>query len=172
MKSVVALSVLLALSTSPVVQGSTDSQTAQNRLVVDRCVELASVKFRIHSDLLRAMLQTEGGNSGTRSKNKSNGTFDYGHGQINDINVPELESHGVTKDALIHDPCTNIGSVAWLLSKHLIRAGQWGVENPNPEKFWEAVGNYHSKTKKYNKIYQRKVWENLQKIQMARMATQ
>ncbi|THJ43647.1 lytic transglycosylase domain-containing protein [Aeromonas veronii] len=172
MKSVVALSVLLALSTSPITQGRDNSQAVQNSLVIDRCVELASVKFRIHSDLLRAILLTEGGGAGARNKNTSNGTYDYGHGQINDVNVPELESHGVTKDALRHDPCTNIGSAAWLLSKHLIRAGQWGVENPNPEKFWKAVGNYHSKTKKYNDIYQRKVWENLQIIQMARMTTQ
>ncbi len=61
MKSVVALSVLLALSTSPITQGRDNSRAVQNSLVIDRCVELASVKFRIHSDLLRAILLTEGG---------------------------------------------------------------------------------------------------------------
>lgn len=146
------LLLLLSFSTSHMAMASVSN-------MIEPCIMASSAKYPIvHPDLIRAIIKTEsGGRNGIVSKN-SNKSKDLGVMQINTIHLPELQRYGITRDQLINDPCTSIATGTWMLAKHLSKA------KPGDQGFWNAVANYHSKTPKYNSIYQRKVWQNLQAI--------
>lgn len=126
---------------------------------VELCVVAAGRKFGVHTDLIRAVMKTEGGRNGLKVKNK-NGSYDLGIMQINTIHLPELKLYGITEKQLLNDACVNIAVGAWMLSKHIK-----GFDNA--DEFWTRVGNYNSKTPKYNSVYKQKVWVNLLKIRQA-----
>ncbi|PKL97586.1 MAG: conjugal transfer protein, partial [Gammaproteobacteria bacterium HGW-Gammaproteobacteria-7] len=114
----------------------------------------AAAYYTVPVDLVRAVLLTEGGASGTVSRN-TNGTRDLGPMQINSIHLPELANYGITESALVRDECLNIHVGAFLLRRAL---------DAEPA-FWRGVGRYHSATPTFNRAYQLRVWRNLVRLQ-------
>lgn len=130
-------------------------------VMIDKCILAASQKYQIHPDILRAIRAQEAGYRGAAIRN-TNRSIDYGYTGINSINLPTLGEYGVTKEMLMYDPCASVGAMAWFLAKHLAKA------KPGAKGFWEAVGNYNSKTPEKNRIYQEKVWRKLVEIRRMR----
>ncbi|WP_052181221.1 lytic transglycosylase domain-containing protein [Plesiomonas sp. ZOR0011] len=123
---------------------------------IEACIAASSNRFNVHTDLIKAVIRTEGGKVGTKSKNK-NGSYDLGIMQINTIHLPSLQQYGITEKQLIHNACVNIAAGTWLLAKSI------GTPS-NAYEYWQGVGNYHSKTPKLNVTYRNKVWRNLLSI--------
>lgn len=116
----------------------------------EACVDAAAAAYRLPQPVFRAVLLTEGGWVGLRSKN-SNGTYDLGPGQINTIHLPELAKAGITEHMLVHDVCVNVHVAAYRLRTEIERA----------KDFWRGVGNYHSRTPHLHKAYLQRVIKNL-----------
>lgn len=123
---------------------------------IEACVAASSIRFNVHADLIKAVILTEGGRVGAKTKNK-NGSYDIGIMQINTIHLPLLKQYGITEDQLLNEPCVNIAVGTWILAKGVNRAG-------NANDFWVGVGSYNSKTPKFNEIYKQKVWKNLLRV--------
>ncbi|KXV74682.1 conjugal transfer protein TrbN [Acetobacter malorum] len=120
------------------------------------CVTEAAKRYRLPELLYRAILLTEGGAVGRTSPNP-NGSYDIGPAQINSSHLPELAKAGISRERLLNDGCLNIHVGAWILAREL------DGHTPNePAEFWRRVGNYNSRTPRYNQAYQRKVWRNAQ----------
>lgn len=104
-------------------------------------------------DLISAIRLAEGGRVGHISWNR-NGTFDIGPMQINSTHLKELERFGVSYQALLLNSCENIVVGAWILHANL----EGGSD------VWTSIGNYNSRTVKYNQTYQRLIWDQLQTV--------
>ncbi|MEB8287727.1 lytic transglycosylase domain-containing protein [Aeromonas veronii] len=133
---------------------SSSAAAISDEQAVETCLVAASQKYSVNYYLLKAVLKTEGGYRGAARENK-NGSFDYGWAQTNSIHLPMLQQYGITKEKLMYDPCYSIGTMAWMLASELSKAA------PGADGFWQAVGNYHSKTPKHNLKYRKLVWKNL-----------
>jgi len=120
--------------------------------VPERCLVLAATEWRVPIDALRLILTVEGGAVGECSTN-SNGTVDCGPGQINSLWYPIIAagrvSPQVIRDALASDPCYNVRVAAWILRREIDAVG-W-------DKFWTAIGNYHSHTPAHHAEYLRRI---------------
>jgi hypothetical protein len=116
--------------------------------VVDKCVMASANHFKINPLVIRSILAVEGGKIGTLSRN-DNGTFDMGLMQINTIHLPDIKNRfpSVGWKELTYNPCINIGIGTWILDQRL----------KETSRFWEGVGNYHSKSPKYRTIYLQKI---------------
>lgn len=133
------------------------------KALAEACVIAASGKYRVNIDILRALLKQEAGFRGASVGNK-NGSRDYGYAQTNSIHLPELARYGVTKERLMYDPCASIGTMAWMVAKHLAAAPRAADGTISALDYWKAIGNYHSKTPSLNKKYRESVWRHLQEI--------
>ena len=110
--------------------------------------------FRLPIELLHAIAKTEGGKTGTVSRNR-NGSVDMGVMQVNSIHLSSAPhkflSRGITAQQLINDDCVNIAAGASILRYEIDRA----------KDFWSGVASYHSKTPQFASIYLEKVIRNL-----------
>jgi soluble lytic murein transglycosylase-like protein len=124
--------------------------------VVMQCATYAAAEYQIPRVLLLAIIKTESsGNIYAVSHNK-NGTKDVGPMQLNTIWAQKLERQYGVQNAQYHisaNPCYNIRVGAWVLKKELA-----GATNTD---YWQRVGNYHSRTPRFNEDYRRMVFKNL-----------
>jgi hypothetical protein len=115
------------------------------------CIYLAAQTANLPPPILMTVLTVEAGHEGTHSRN-SNGSEDYGPGQINTVWVDEIartihQSPETTRALLRYDGCFNIRVTANLLRRQIDAAGE----------FWTGVGWYHSRSKAESLKYIRKV---------------
>ncbi|MDB5362704.1 MAG: putative lytic transglycosylase [Rhodospirillales bacterium] len=115
------------------------------------CIYYAAQTASLPPPILMTVLTVEAGHEGTHSPN-SNGSEDYGPGQINTVWVDEIartihQSPEATRALLRYDGCFNIRVTASLLRRQINAAGE----------FWTGVGWYHSRTKAEGLKYIRKV---------------
>lgn len=113
----------------------------QERVV---CSIVAAVKYEVPANVLLAIAEKEGGKPGEKSKN-SNGTYDFGAMQFNTVYLADLKAHGITPDDALAPGCYPYDLAAWRLRTHLQK---------DSGDVWTRAANYHSKTPKYNTIYQ------------------
>lgn len=89
------------------------------------CVEQVAEVYQLPVELLQAIHKMEGGRPGTTTGPNRNGTYDLGPMQINTIWLPELKKHGITREHLLKDGCTNIAVGAWVYRQSLNRYGDY-----------------------------------------------
>lgn len=124
------------------------------------CLIQAAELQNVPPAVLLTIQQVEGGKVGEVSRN-SNDTYDIGPMQINSIHIDEIANTAfkgdkkAAEERLLNDGCYNAFVGAYLLRKALIK------ENNN---LFEAVGRYHSGTKKYKTRYQSKFIEKFKEI--------
>lgn len=116
------------------------------------CINEAALQFRVPAKLIIAIIKTENGKNGSARQNR-NGTHDLGVMQINTTWLPFLQKKGISREQLQYDPCINVHVGAYILAKGIAKSEGWA-----------GVGNYHSFTTKYNKIYRQKVQNIYQAI--------
>ncbi len=118
------------------------------------CMAESAAAYKLPLVLLQAIAKTEGGSTGTVSRNK-NGSVDMGVMQVNSIHLQSAPHHflarGVTASQLINDDCVNIAAGASILRYEIDRA---------PD-FWTGVARYHSRTPHFAAIYLAKVVNHL-----------
>lgn len=114
----------------------------------DQCIVAASRKYDVHPLVILSILKVENGKIGTLSRN-TNGTYDLGPMQINTINIDFLKKEfpGLTWKHLTYDLCTSVFAGTFFLKERIEEA----------DKYWEGVGNYHSKTPSLRQKYLNKV---------------
>ncbi|GGF27583.1 hypothetical protein GCM10011611_37000 [Aliidongia dinghuensis] len=115
------------------------------------CIYLAAEAAKLPPPILMTVLTVEAGHEGTHAHN-SNGTEDYGPGQINTVWIGEIaqairRSPEETRALLQYDGCFNIRVTATLLRRQINAAGE----------FWTGVGWYHSRNKAESLRYIRRV---------------
>lgn len=115
------------------------------------CVLASAVARNVPANLLLAIGQHEAGKEGSAILN-TNGSFDLGRTGINTVHLDELVSYGVERKVaafyLKNDGCYNYDMSAFLIQRHLANC-KYG--------FWRCAANYHSKTLRFNQIYQSKI---------------
>lgn len=125
-----------------------------HRPVTMQCVLNAAIQRNVPANVLLAIEQIEGGSLGLAKPNK-NGTLDFGPWQINSTHLKELSDYGVPKEVskyyLMHDGCYGAEYAAYRLQKCFADPDLQG------KGFWTRAACYHSKTPKYNLIYQGKL---------------
>ena len=116
------------------------------------CVIEAAQRQLVPVNVLLALASNEGGKNGSAVKNL-NGSFDFGHFQINSIHWDKggaFENNpNITKEYVRWRGCYNAELAAWLLKKAL-------VENTGQD-FWTRAANYHNKKPEFNAIYRKKL---------------
>lgn len=109
------------------------------------CINQAAVAYHVPASVIVSVIQAENGRNGDAIKNK-NGTYDLGLMQINTKWLATLKSKGITREDIQYDPCTNVQVGTWILAQGVARSSGW-----------QGVGNFHSTTPKYNKMYREKI---------------
>lgn len=129
--------------------------TPVSETLLYECARYASKHYDVSPFIVMSIISVEGGKKGTVSKN-SNGTYDLGVMQINTIHLPEIKSNFPMVDwqVVTNEPCVNIGIGTWMLSKRIKEA----------DNLWQGVGNYHSRTPKYHRIYLNKIYRAYKKV--------
>ncbi|WP_455233613.1 lytic transglycosylase domain-containing protein [Geopseudomonas aromaticivorans] len=97
------------------------------------CVIQTLNTYALPPDLFIGYLGQEGGRVGMANRN-SNGSLDYGPGQVNSVWLKSLRAYGVTEQSLQWDPCMNIWVSGWIMRRCL---------NKFSGDFWKGVGCYH-----------------------------
>jgi soluble lytic murein transglycosylase-like protein len=133
--------------------------SAANAVTADElsCIGASARYNGLPPALLLAVRQQEGGRTGFWRRN-ADGSFDYGVMQINSRWLPVLQPLGYTASALTYDACASIAAGAWMLAQALAAARSWNQANPDPDAYWRAVGDYHSRTPALNRGYAERVW--------------
>jgi len=135
--------------------------------VRDQCVQVAAshyyragypITYPAFVDLVRALMRVEGG-CGMVVANKD-GSTDVGCLQINSTHFDDLARYGISQEALRWNDCQNILVGTWILDSELSRGGD----------LWTSIGRYNSKTPKYNVAYQKRVWNQLQRLWAEQLA--
>ena len=123
----------------------------QYRPATLECVLSSAVRYQVPADVLLAIGQHEAGQEGSAIKN-ANGTFDLGRAGINSVHLQELARYGVSPQTAAYylrfDGCYNYAMAAYLLQRQLVQCQQ---------PYWTCVANYHSRTPRFNLIYQEKI---------------
>lgn len=117
------------------------------------CVIQAAQKQGVPANVLLALSSLESGKNGQFVKN-DNGSVDLGHFQINTINWDKKNGLfagflKVSHADVAFRGCYNAELAAWLLRQR--------IDENNGQDYWTRVANYHSKTKKFNDIYKKKL---------------
>lgn len=146
--------VAAAVSLRPLPVTATQSPVGALPSTRETCMARSAQAFQLPVELLRAIAKTEGGQTGTVSRNR-NGSVDMGVMQVNSIHLSgaphNFLARGITAQQLINDDCVNIAAGASILRYEIDRASN----------FWSGVARYHSKTPYYGAIYLEKVVRNL-----------
>jgi hypothetical protein len=123
----------------------------QYRPATMQCVLQSAVHYQVPADVLLAIGQYEAGKEGSAIPN-TDGTYDLGRAGINTVHLDELRRYGVDPAVAVHslrfDGCYNYAMAAYLLQRSLTGCRQ---------DYWTCVANYHSKTPRYNVVYQQKI---------------
>ncbi|MGZ4823070.1 MAG: transglycosylase SLT domain-containing protein [Terriglobales bacterium] len=107
------------------------------------CSIAAAIKYEVPVNIVLAVAEKEGGHPGQRSHN-ANGTDDVGPMQFNTTYLRELARNGISPNDVANAGCYSFDVAAWRLRMHIKHdAGD----------LWTRVGNYHSRTPRYNAIY-------------------
>lgn len=126
------------------------------------CVSAAAVEYSVPRILLLAIIKAESSGNIKAVNLNRNGTRDVGPMQINTVWSQHLENRYGIMNASHHlrnNYCYNIRVGAWILKTEL---GDIDIKHVDPNEYWRRVGNYHSKTPKFNQIYRSKVIANMQ----------
>lgn len=124
------------------------------QLRVQSCFDYASRFYGVSHWVLWAIAKVESGfNPYAVNKNKD-GSYDLGMMQINSRWFKHLKEKGlITDEKELYDPCKAVFVGAYILKKCVDDYGYT----------WEAIGCYHSRTKKRNKWYANKVYKEIVK---------
>ncbi|MCX8657366.1 hypothetical protein J3U08_11245 [Gilliamella sp. B2894] len=119
------------------------------------CAISAATQYEIPVNIFLAVVEQEGGKPGQYVKNK-NGTYDIGPLQFNTDYIKTLAKYNITfKDVEgLNDSCYPYYLAAWRIRLH--------IKNDKGSLF-QKVANYHSKTHKFNLIYQNNLIKRSQK---------
>jgi len=109
------------------------------------CINQAALHHHVPATMIISVMQIENGRNGDAIKNK-NGSYDLGVMQINTTWLSSLKKYGITRAGLQHDACLNVDVGTWILAHSIAKSDGW-----------QGVGNYHSATPKFNRIYSQKV---------------
>lgn len=145
LKTIIALTIIL---------GTSYTLGAQELKPLTRdCFHSSAAYFGLKNEIaaLYGIFATEGGTVGEYSTNE-NGSRDNGPMQINSTKIKDLTFLEVNEEALRNDGCYNVFVSAHILNDHYKKSGN----------IWQAVGDYHSKTKEFGDAYILRVWEKLQ----------
>jgi len=123
--------------------------------VINQCIMEVAEAYKIDPLLLRAIREHERGDVGKRNPN-TDGSYDYGPFQINNIHGPDLENFGITMHQVMYDPCLNTAVAGWHLRNKI---------NENDGDIWKGVAWYHSKTPHLGAIYQEHVMNKYRTLQ-------
>lgn len=119
------------------------------------CFQEAGQKYGINPMVLRSIAKVESNNDPGAINKNSNGTFDLGLMQINSIWKPLL---GEERWNHLGDACFNTQTGAWILSKCINKYGY----------NWKAIGCYNSQTPEKSELYAKKVFSQLQQLELGR----
>ena len=108
---------------------------AQAQAIQQDCIRAAARHHGVSARVLQAVAWHESRWAANAVGVNANGTTDLGAFQINSIHLPELQRHGIGRDALL-DPCLAAYVGAWHLARQIRSLGNT----------WAAVGAYHSRT--------------------------
>lgn len=120
------------------------------------CFADAAARYQVNELVLRAIAQHESRMNPTLQLSNTNGSVDIGLMGINTVHLTRgerLADAGLTYSMLL-EPCTNVMTGAYLLRLKTLKFGNT----------WQAVGAYHSTNEEFNKRYQVRIWEALQKL--------
>lgn len=122
------------------------------------CVMSITQQYNFPKETMFALLLQEGGTVGQSSRN-TNGSYDHGPYQVNDVNVPAIAkafsmSPAEARERLRDDGCFSAQAAGWLLNGHLTQTGQ----------IWEALGRYHSRTPVHAARYKEGLYEKVQRL--------
>ena len=133
--------------------------------VTPACVVSAANTYQVPPAIILSVLKVEGGQPGKTSKNKDK-SIDIGPMQINSIHLNELKSSGITFEKLKNDGCLNVHIGAYYIRKAQINRGLLNPFsiNADPATFWKSVGDYNSRTPKFNEVYKFKVYQALETL--------
>lgn len=98
------------------------------------CFHEAAQRYQVSPQLLVSIAEAESSFRAHAINKNRNGSEDLGVMQINSAHLPYLHQFGITRQALLSDPCLNIHIGAWVLA-NAIRS--FGMQ-------WEAVGAYNA----------------------------
>lgn len=118
------------------------------------CLNTAAIIYHIPIPLILSVIKKENGHNGDAIKNKSNGTYDYGVMQINEIWLPKISGYGYTKKDIQFNACKNVMVGTWILAQSIAEG----------KDIWRGVGNYHSHTPRHNESYRNDISNTYQKI--------
>lgn len=121
-----------------------------NAIGLEKCFNLASVKYKIPAKLLKAIAKTETKFDPLAIHMNKNQTYDLGLMQINSSWLTKLNKVGITQTDLLNG-CKNIQVGAWILASNIKQYG-FSVK---------AIGAYNSPTEINQEQYARKVLSNL-----------
>jgi soluble lytic murein transglycosylase-like protein len=122
--------------------------------VTQLCIEQAASVYKVPSIIILSVMAQESGKAGKYTSNNNN-TRDYGPMAINSSWLPKLYKNGITESSLLKNGCLNVLVGTAILRKYAVATrGNW----------WQAVGNYHSKTEVLHKKYLMKVADKADKI--------
>lgn len=110
------------------------------------CFDEAGARYGIDPRILIAISQVESNGKATAINRNGNGSYDYGHMQINSWWFPKLAEHGLDRRSLA-DPCTSTYVGAWILAQNI---RQYGYS-------WEAIGAYNASSPQKRAVYARKI---------------
>lgn len=122
-------------------------------------------------DVLRAIARTESSFNPKAVHKNGNRSEDLGLMQVNDQWLKTLKQYGITRQALLDDPCLNLQVGAWILQRNVASLG-WN---------WQAIGAYNVGCKslakgecdKRRNVYAWKVYRALNhEVGKGEMATQ
>lgn len=115
---------------------------------VDYCFEEAGRMYGIAPELLQAISKHESGHNPYAINRNPNGTYDYGHMQINSWWYGVL-GHDLWMS--LSNPCQSTKVGAWILAQCIRRYGYT----------WQAVGCYNAKSEHKRKKYAWKIYNIL-----------
>lgn len=114
-----------------------------------KCIHEAADFNKVPVAALYGIFVTEGGTVGEYSSNTV--TRDNGPMQINSVWLRYLEAKGISEEELRNNGCLNVFVSGWILKKHLNRT----------DDIWQAIADYHSRTKHLGDAYLMRVLINL-----------
>ncbi|MEQ9418131.1 MAG: lytic transglycosylase domain-containing protein [Salinisphaeraceae bacterium] len=86
------------------------------------CVDQIAVVYQVPVEIIAAIRIVEGGRPGLVVTNRS-GSQDLGPMQINTWWIEHLDEWGIDRNDLLHNPCTNIATGAWIFRQEYDRFG-------------------------------------------------
>ncbi len=118
----------------------------------DYCFEEAGRLYNISPEILWAISKQESAFDPYAINFNSNGTYDYGHMQINSSWADKI---GLHVWASLGDPCQSTKVGAWILSQCISEHGYT----------WKAIGCYHANSKGQRIQYAWKIHNAVKKLQ-------